>query len=125
MSPEALFPPRVLIIDDDPLILQILHDILVSAHYDVYTLVNAGDAVDVALAIRPDAILLDLVLPETSGNEVLRALREHGVSAPVVALTGRPDLAGPGFFDVLAKPLVLAKVPSLVADVVRFGRDAG
>jgi DNA-binding response OmpR family regulator len=122
-SPTA----RVLIIDDDPLIVQLLYDVLVSAQYDVYTLVSAGDAgdaVDVALAIRPDVILLDLLLPGTSGNEVLSALREHGVSAPVVAVTARPDLAGSGYFDVLAKPLVLAKVPGLVADVIRFGRDA-
>jgi FixJ family two-component response regulator len=64
------------------------------------------DAIDVALAIRPDVILLDLVMPETSGNNVLRPLREHGVSAPVVFVTGLPDVAGAGFFEVLAKPPV-------------------
>jgi two-component system OmpR family response regulator len=116
-------PVRVLIVDDDPSALDLLRDVLTTARFEVQTVLTAVDTVAVALSMRPDVILLDLVMPGMDGNQILNALRAHGIRAPAIAVTARPAMAGPGFFDVLGKPLDLERVVSLVADVVRFGRD--
>jgi hypothetical protein len=62
-------------------------------------------------------------MPGKDGNAALTASREHGILAPAIAVTTRPDLAGPGFFDVLGKRLDIERVVSLVTDVVRYGQE--
>lgn len=115
-------PARVLIVDDEPAIVELLHEILSTDEYDVRPVSDSTDAVAVALAFQPHVLLLDLVTPGLPGEEVLRVLREHGVQAPAVAIAARPELAGPEFFDVLGKPLDLQEVLRVVADAIRFGR---
>ena len=116
-------PARVLIVDDEPAIVELLHEILSTDEYDVRPVGDSADAVAVALAFQPHVLLLDLVMPGLQGQEVLRVLREHGVQAPGGgAIAARPELAGPEFFDVLGKPLELQEVLRVVADATRFGR---
>src|ERR1700736_2308946 len=68
--------PRVLVVDDDPAVRHFLRVALKAAGFSVFE-AGSADAVSTAVAsIRPDAIILDLGLPDGSGIEVIRTLRE-------------------------------------------------
>jgi DNA-binding NarL/FixJ family response regulator len=79
---------RVLVVDDHPLWRDALaRDLEAAGHRVVGTAGTVRAAVDVALATRPDVIVLDLQLPDGSGVSVLQRLAERGLSAHVLVLT--------------------------------------
>ena len=65
----------MLVVDDEPQILRALETNLRGAGYDVETAATAGEALAAAALQPPDAVILDLVLPDGSGTEVCRELR--------------------------------------------------
>ncbi len=77
---------RVLVVDDEPQIVRALRTSLRGAGYDVETAATAEGALTVLAANPPDAVVLDLVLPDGSGTEVCRELRTWS-SAPVIILS--------------------------------------
>ncbi len=77
---------RVLVVDDEPQILRALRTSLRGAGYDVETAETAEQALTALAANPPDAVVLDLVLPDGSGTEVTRELRTWS-SAPVIVLS--------------------------------------
>jgi len=77
---------RVLVVDDEPQILRALRTSLRGAGYDVETAESAEAALTALAASPPDAVVLDLVLPDGSGTEVTRELRTWS-SAPVIVLS--------------------------------------
>jgi two-component system KDP operon response regulator KdpE len=82
-----------LVVDDDIFVLAAVADLLSEEGYDVHTASNGFSAMRQATELRPDVILLDLVLPERSGPEVLRELRTSAATrdAAVVVVSGHPD----------------------------------
>ncbi|MGH9399644.1 MAG: response regulator, partial [Thermoanaerobaculia bacterium] len=66
---------KVLIVDDDEDILLIVHTILASAGYSPVTGRNGREAVEMAVEMKPDLILLDVMMPELSGWEVCTTLK--------------------------------------------------
>jgi two-component system KDP operon response regulator KdpE len=78
--------PRVLVVDDEPQIVRALRTSLRGAGYDVETAATAEEALTALAANPPDAVVLDLVLPDGSGTEVCRELRTWS-SAPVIVLS--------------------------------------
>src|SRR5580765_1983874 len=85
---------RVLVADDDHDMVLSLSALLLAEGYDVLGIHHGGDVVDTVAEFGPDVLLLDIGLPQTSGYEIVRALRErYGSARPIiVAITGR---AGP------------------------------
>jgi two-component system KDP operon response regulator KdpE len=77
---------RVLVVDDEPQILRALGTMLRGAGYEVDTAVSAEGALAAAAAHPPEAVILDLVLPDRSGIEVCRELRTW-TDVPVVVLS--------------------------------------
>jgi two-component system, OmpR family, KDP operon response regulator KdpE len=77
---------RVLVVDDEPQILRALRTSLHGTGYDVETAATAEEALTALAANPPDAVVLDLVLPDGSGTEVTRELRTWS-SAPVILLS--------------------------------------
>jgi DNA-binding response OmpR family regulator len=77
---------RVLVVDDDPTVADVLTRYLQRAGYDVDLAVDGLAALVTAAAIQPDLVILDLMLPGIDGLEVCRRLRETG-PVPVVMLT--------------------------------------
>jgi DNA-binding response OmpR family regulator len=116
---------RVLIVDDERDIVDLLQDILVELGYDVRPVFVSSDAVAVAGAFRPEVILLDIAMPGMMGAQVLEALRAAGILMPVIAISARPELAGPGFFDVIGKPARIDEVARTVAAAIRHHRGRG
>ena len=106
---------RVLVVDDDPAILELLEAALRAEGYAVETAPDAGTALDrlwAAWDAQPDVILLDLRLPAVDGKafaELYRALPVR--HAPLVLLSGLPEAADVapeiGARDVLRKPFAL------------------
>jgi two-component system KDP operon response regulator KdpE len=76
----------VLVVDDEPQILRALQTNLRGAGYDVATAATAGEALSAAAMRPPDAVILDLVLPDGSGIDVVRELRTWS-AAPILVLS--------------------------------------
>jgi signal transduction histidine kinase/ActR/RegA family two-component response regulator len=95
ISPEELTIPEqrtagtVLVIDDDPTTRDLLERSLADAGLSAITAGNAGDGLLLAQALRPDAIILDVILPDRDGWEVLAALKADPelVNIPIIMLT--------------------------------------
>ena len=80
--------PRILVVDDEKAIQRFLKNSLSSAGFSVHIAENGKEALNAALAVRPDLVVLDLGLPDMDGIEVLRRLREWS-QAPVIILSVR------------------------------------
>src|SRR5213076_2826924 len=81
---------RILVVDDEPQILRALQTNLRGAGYDVVTAANAEDALAEAAMRPPDAVILDLVLPDGRGTDVATELRRWS-SAPILVLSAVGD----------------------------------
>jgi two-component system KDP operon response regulator KdpE len=102
-------PIKVLVIDDEPPIRKLLRMGLSTQGYGVIEASNGKTALE-QLAQRPALIILDLGLPDIQGHELLRRIRAHDDSVPVVVLSSRGDEAGKvqaldlGADDFVTKP---------------------
>src|SRR5215218_9697937 len=83
---------RILVVEDNPDLRELLSDAMSDAGYDVSEVSNGAEALACAEAWLPDAILLDLMLPVMDGAEFLRARQERPFLAriPVMVLTAHP-----------------------------------
>jgi CheY-like chemotaxis protein len=116
-------PPLVLVVDDSPLVTEALGALLDAVGYRSAAAHTVGDAVRVAHAVRPDAMLLDLTLPDGDGLEVLAALGP-GRAMVALALTGHDDPATAARCRAAGCRTVLSK-PVRAADLVRALAEAG
>jgi CheY-like chemotaxis protein len=122
---------RVLAVDDDPDSLTLLRTVLETAGAEVTTLSAPGEAVEGIRVTQPDAVLLDLGMPELDGYEVIRRIRaSNDVSVrqvPAAALTAfaraedRTRALQSGFEMHLAKPVDPGELVAAVATLVRRG----
>jgi two-component system KDP operon response regulator KdpE len=122
---------RILAVDDEPEILQTLETILLGAGYDVVAATNGEDALAEAALRVPDAVILDLVLPDRSGIEVCRELRTW-TAIPILLLSvvGDEDekvrALDVGADDYVTKPFgVNELLARLRAALRRMGSPAG
>ncbi|MFN2483690.1 MAG: response regulator transcription factor [Candidatus Limnocylindria bacterium] len=121
---------RVLIVEDEPRIAQLVRDYLDRAGFAVATARDGREGLMRANSERPDLVVLDLGLPEIDGLDVLRALRRDS-NVPVVLLTARGDepdrVAGLelGGDDYVTKPFSPRELVARVRAVLRRHADAG
>ncbi|MFT2690367.1 response regulator [Clavibacter zhangzhiyongii] len=107
---------RVFVVDEEAPITQLLSLALRMEGWDVRVFATGRAAIDAAVEAAPDAILLDMTLPDVSGVEVVAELRRAGVASPVLFLTGRDSLEdrlaafGAGADDYVTKPFGLEEV---------------
>ena len=80
----------ILVVDDEPAIVQVIRDRLLQEGFQVRAAAS-GEAALVAAGDSLDLIILDLMLPDQDGFEVLRRLRQQGLDLPVIILTARDD----------------------------------
>jgi two-component system, chemotaxis family, chemotaxis protein CheY len=105
-------PPLILVVDDDPDILDAVCDVLTGEGYRVARARNGREALERVSDERPDLILLDLMMPVMDGLAFARALKASGVTPPVpvvvISADGNPDhAAGVGAEAFLPKPFDL------------------
>jgi two-component system, OmpR family, alkaline phosphatase synthesis response regulator PhoP len=108
--------PRILIADDEPAIVMAVQDELVFEGYEVHAAGSGPDAVAMARTVRPDVLLLDLMLPGTNGFEVCRTLRPERPDLWIIMLTVRGQEADrvtgfeAGADDYVTKPFSLREL---------------
>jgi len=101
---------RILVVEDDPKMLKLLALDLEVEGYTVFTAADGASGLEKARDLRPDLILLDVMLPEISGYEVCRTLRSERIETPILFLTARghetDKVVGLGFGadDYITKP---------------------
>src|SRR4030042_5280696 len=81
---------KILIVEDDPNLLETLKYNLKKESYEVVTAADGEQALEVARKEKPDLILLDIMLPKLSGFEVCRILRKE-MTSPILMLTAKAD----------------------------------
>ena len=120
---------RVLVVDDDPLLVRLVRTHLEKTGYRVLAAGDGEQALEVAANELPDLVVLDLMLPKLDGFEVCRRIREFSL-VPVIMLTARGEpvdrLRGfeMGADDYLAKPFVPAELLARVRAVLRRSQQA-
>ncbi|HTI76226.1 MAG TPA: response regulator [Mycobacterium sp.] len=115
-------PPRILVVEDNPLNLKLARDVLTFANYDVIEAQSGEDALRVAQETPPDLVLMDLQLPGIDGTETLHRLREStlGPDVPVVAVTAlamaedKDRAARAGFDGYIEKPISVRALPGQI-----------
>jgi two-component system OmpR family response regulator len=116
---------RVLIVDDEPNIRDLLATSLRFAGYEIQTAANGAQAVAAVTESEPDIILLDVMLPDMNGFSVTKKLRSSGVQAPILFLTARDDVEDKitgltvGGDDYLTKPFSLDEVVARIQAILR------
>ncbi|GII58460.1 DNA-binding response regulator [Planotetraspora thailandica] len=123
MSPEA----RLLVVDDEPNIRELLSASLRYAGFDVVTASDGKEAVQLAERARPDLIVLDVMLPDMDGFAVASRLRSAGRRIPAVFLTARDatddKITGLALGDdYVTKPFSLDEVLARIRAVLRRTR---
>jgi len=82
---------KILIVDDEPAIIQLAQLYLLKEGYSLDTATNGNQAVEKAIKYKPDVILLDIMLPELDGLEVCKRLRAINHPAAIVMVTAKDD----------------------------------
>jgi two-component system OmpR family response regulator len=116
---------RLLVVDDEPNIVELLSASLRFAGFDVATATRGEEAVATARTFRPDLIVLDVMMPGMDGFGVVKRLRGDGVRTPVLFLTARDATEDKvtgltlGGDDYVTKPFSLEEVIARIRAVLR------
>lgn len=127
MTAESTSQASVLVIDDDPKIVSMLRRALAYAGYQVRTALSAAEGLARALEDPPELVILDVMLPDISGFEVCRRLRQ-GSEVPILMLTAKDEVddrvhgLDEGADDYLVKPFALQELLARVRVLLRRAR---
>ena len=104
---------RILVVDDEPAVCEMLKIFLTKRNYEVYTALNGEEALSAVKEERPHIVLLDIKMPKMDGIECLKRIREVDKEVGVIMITavkeekiGREAMRL-GAFDYITKPLNL------------------
>jgi two-component system OmpR family response regulator len=118
-------PVRILVVDDEATLTELLSMALRLEGWEVYTAGDGFSAVRVGRTVSPDAVVLDVMLPDMDGLEVLRRLRANAPQVPVLFLTAKDAvedrIAGltAGGDDYVTKPFSLEEVVARLRGLLR------
>lgn len=118
-------PIRVLTVDDEASITDLLSMAMRYEGWDVSTAGSGNEAVRVARSVRPDVLVLDMMLPDFDGLEVMRRIRAFQPDVPVIFLTARDEVADrvhgltAGGDDYVTKPFSLEELIARTRGILR------
>ncbi|MCA6573693.1 MAG: response regulator [Pseudanabaena sp.] len=123
--------PVVLVIDDEPANFDVIEILLFKEGYELYYKDNGAEALDSILEIKPDIILLDVMMPDMDGIEVCQHLKKnplfHHISIIIVtALSDKEDLArclDAGADDFISKPINSIELRARMRSMLRIKRQ--
>ena len=113
---------KILVVDDEADVLASLSNILRRANYDVSLAATGKEAVELARSIKPDLIILDVLLPDMDGGEVASVLSEDAATKdiPITFLTGiikqdeKYNLTRTGKRYIVAKPVMVKELLAVI-----------
>jgi two-component system, cell cycle response regulator DivK len=122
--------PRILVVEDNPLNLKLVRDVLGAAGFDVVAATTGEEGLELAVTSPPDLVLMDLQLPGIDGVETMRRMRQEpdAVTAPIIAVTAmamaedHANVARAGFDGYIEKPISVRALVRDVHDFLRAGR---
>jgi two-component system nitrogen regulation response regulator NtrX len=120
--------PSVLIVDDEPSIVQSLSGLLSDEGYKVSTAVNGHEALKVIDSDSPDLVLLDIWMPGLDGIETLKEIKKYNPHIQVIIITGHGTIETAvkatklGAFDLVEKPLSIDKIILAINNALNFRR---
>jgi len=84
---------KILLVEDDPLLSEVMSDILKIENYEVFSASNGKEALDLFVTVKPDLVISDIMMPEMDGYEFLEAVRAmpQGVTVPFLFLSARTE----------------------------------
>jgi two-component system cell cycle response regulator DivK len=117
-------PTRVLVVEDNPLNLKLVRDVLMRAGFEVIEARSGEEGVAQARACTPDMILMDLQLPGIDGTQAMHLIKQvpGASSIPIVALTAfamsedRERALRSGFDGYLSKPISIRDLPRQISE---------
>ncbi|MDK4334543.1 response regulator transcription factor [Corynebacterium accolens] len=121
---------KVLVVDDEPNIVELLTVSLKFQNFEVYSANSGNEALRVARAVNPDAYILDVMMPGMDGFELLGKLRQEGLDGPVLYLTAKDGVDQRihgltiGADDYVTKPFSLEEVITRLRVIMRRGGAA-
>jgi len=109
-------PERILVVDDEPDIREVISDILTDENYSVEQSANAVQAREKLVEFNPDLVLLDIWMPDVDGISLLKEWVKQGIDKPIIMISGHGNVETAveairnGAYDFLEKPLSTAKM---------------
>lgn len=122
-------PGKVLVVDDDPEVRQVLREFLSSRGYDVTTASGGAEAVAIVETTKPDLVLLDVAMPDMDGVETLKRIVAIQPALAVIMVTANADigitskLLALGAVDYVPKPFDLDYLDQAVSTQVTAAQD--
>lgn len=120
--------PAILIVDDEPSILQSLSGLLSDEGFEVFTASNGYEALKLIDVESPDLVLLDIWMPGIDGIETLKAIKKNNPSIQVILITGHGTIETAvkatklGAYDFIEKPLSIDRVIVAINNALNFRR---
>ncbi|WP_010533783.1 response regulator transcription factor [Brachybacterium squillarum] len=125
MTTDQDFEARLLVVDDEPNIRDLLATSLRFAGFEVFTAATGNEAIREATEHQPDLVVLDVMLPDMDGFTVTRRLRDRGEQYPILFLTAKDETQDKvngltvGGDDYVTKPFSLEEVVARIRAVLR------
>ncbi len=122
VAAEDLMPKSLLVIDDEPMILDAIKIIFEDMGYEVITTTVPADAIATAVARPFDLILTDIHMPVSNGAEIIEAIRAARPDARMLVITAYPNdplvqrALDAGAIDIVRKPFEIAKILDFLKD---------
>ncbi len=120
---------RVLVVDDELEVRQLLHEFLFGRGYDVVSVANGVEALEALDEQRPDLVLLDVAMPEMDGVEALKRIVMIDPPVPVIMVTANADISltskllAMGAVDYIPKPFDLDYLEQAVSIQLTAAQD--
>ncbi len=120
--------PTILVVDDEPAILQSISGLLTDEGFEVLIAANGYEALKIIEAESPDLVLLDIWMPGIDGIETLKAIKKDNPFIQVIIITGHGTIETAvkatklGAFDFIEKPLSIDKVIVAINNALNFRR---
>ncbi|MCX6280255.1 MAG: response regulator [Bacteroidetes bacterium] len=117
---------KILMIDDEPELLEVMKDLLEEENYQVFCASNGAEGIQINEQKNPDLIILDLRMPEMDGIETLRNIRKSDNNVRVVVLTGYGcpdtirDAADLNVSEYLSKPFENEELVSIISKALEL-----
>ncbi|MFY9926718.1 MAG: response regulator transcription factor [Streptosporangiaceae bacterium] len=124
-------PARLLVVDDEATILELLSGSLRLMGFEVITAASGAEAAHAVASGRPDLVLLDVMMPDGDGFEVIRRIRSGAGEVPVIFLTARDEVPdrvqgfAAGADDYVTKPFSLEELLGRIRAVLKRTRPDG